>query len=284
LQTKIEQVQRHGDNVIELTIRAPLAAQQYKPGQFFRLQNFETYAPIIENTRLQTEALAMRCAGIDREKGTISLMVMQQGASSRLCSIFRPGDPISLMGPTGTKTNIPNGGETIMIIGNNLAAADIRTVAPALRAAGNKVLYIGNFQHKNEVYRQSELEAATDAIVWITAEGEPIKKNRPQDYSVTGELLDVLINSTIALQEVTSGQIQDARKGILKQYSPKFTASIHGPMPYAKRDMCPMLTMANCPVHDQISPWILWILIIYKSGLVRIVCRNRLILYRLSIC
>jgi len=139
LQTTIEQVQRHGDNIIELTIRAPLAAQQYKPGQFFRLQNFETYAPIIENTRLQTEALAMRCAGIDREKGTISLMVMQQGASSRLCSIFRPGDPISLMGPTGTKTNIPNGGETIMIIGNNLAAADIRTVAPALRAAGNKI-------------------------------------------------------------------------------------------------------------------------------------------------
>jgi hypothetical protein len=44
LQTTIEQVQRHGDNIIELTIRAPLAAQQYKPGQFFRLQNFETYA------------------------------------------------------------------------------------------------------------------------------------------------------------------------------------------------------------------------------------------------
>jgi NAD(P)H-flavin reductase len=156
------------------------------------------------------------------------------------------------MGPTGTKTNIPNGGETIMIIGNNLAAADIRTVAPALRAAGNKVIYIGNFKHKNEVYRQSELEAATDAIVWITAEGEPITTNRPQDYSVTGELLDVL---TIALQEVTSviivgdykliRQIQDARKGILKQYSPKFTASIHGPMPYVKRGMRPMLTMAN---------------------------------------
>jgi NAD(P)H-flavin reductase len=140
------------------------------------------------------------------------------------------------MGPTGTKTNIPNGGETIMIIGNNLAAADIRTVALALP----QEIYIGNFKHKNEVYRQSELEAATDAIVWITAEGE---------------LLDVLINSTIALQEVTSviivgdykliRQIQDARKGILKQYSPKFTASIHGPMPYVKRGMCPMLTMAN---------------------------------------
>ena len=41
-------------------------------------------------------------------------------------------------------------------------------------------------------------------------------------------------------------KIQDARKGILKQYSPKFTAaSIHGPMPYAKRRMRPMLTMAN---------------------------------------
>ena len=150
------------------------------------------------------------------------------------------------------KTNIPNGGETIMIIGNNLAAADIRTVAPALRAAANKVIYIGNFQHKNEVYRQSELEAATDAIVWITAEGEPISANRPQDYSVTGELLDVL---KTALEEITSviivgdykliRQIQDARKGILKQYSPKFTASIHGPMPYVKRRMRPMLAVAN---------------------------------------
>jgi len=258
LETKIEQVQRHSDNIIELTIRAPLAAQQYKPGQFFRLQNFETYAPIIENTRLQTEALAMRCAGIDREKGTISLMVMQQGASSRLCSIFRPGDPISLMGPTGTKTNIPNGGETIMIIGNNLAAADIRTVAPALKKAGNKVLYVGNFQHKNEIYRQSELEAATDAIVWITAEGEPITTNRSQDYSATGELLEVLINSTIALEEVTSviivgdykliRQIQDARKGILKQYSPKFTASIHGPMQCMLKGVC-----AQC-LQWQIDP------------------------------
>jgi NADPH-dependent glutamate synthase beta subunit-like oxidoreductase/NAD(P)H-flavin reductase len=258
LQTKIEQVQHHGDNIIELTIRAPLAAQQYKPGQFFRIQNFETYAPIIENTRLQTEALAMRCAGIDREKGTISLMVMQQGASSRLCSIFRPGDPISLMGPTGAKTNIPNGGETIMIIGNNLAAADIRTVAPALKQAGNKVLYIGNFQHKNEIYRQSELEAATDAIVWITAEGEPISANRPQDYSATGELLDVLINSSIPLQQVTSviivgdykliRQIQDARKGILKQYSPKFTASIHGPMQCMLKGVC-----AQC-LQWQIDP------------------------------
>ncbi|WP_069472936.1 FAD-dependent oxidoreductase [Candidatus Marithrix sp. Canyon 246] len=258
LETKIEQIQHHGDNIIELTIRAPLAAQQYKPGQFFRLQNFETYAPIIENTRLQTEPLAMRCAGIDREKGTISLMVMQQGASSRLCSIFRPGDPISLMGPTGTKTNIPNGGETIMIIGNNLAAADIRTVAPALKKAGNKVLYVGNFQHQNEIYRQSELEAATDAIVWITAEGEPIKKNRPQDYSATGELLDVLINSTIALEEVTSviivgdykliRKIQDARKGILKQYSPKFTASIHGPMQCMLKGVC-----AQC-LQWQIDP------------------------------
>ena len=88
--------------------------------------------------------------------------------------------------------------------------------------------------------------------MWITAQGEPISANRPQDYSVTGDLLDVL---TIALQEVTSviivgdykliRQIQDARKGILKQYSPKFTASIHGPMPYVKRGMRSMLTMAN---------------------------------------
>ncbi len=271
LQAKIEQVQRHTPSVIELQIRAPLAAKKFRPGQFFRLQNFETQAPIVGGTRLQTEALAMRCAGVNDEKEIISMMVLEVGASSRLCATFRPGDPISLMGPTGVPTKIGDGNETIMIIGGRLGAADIRAVGPAMRATGNRVLYIAGFQTANEVYCQNDLETAADVIVWITETGKPVSARRPQDCSGTGDFLDILTRyatgqlantvPSIPLQEVTRvliigshrlvRMIQEARQGLLRDYftqSTQFTASIHGPMQCMLKGVC-----AQC-LQWQIDP------------------------------
>jgi len=271
LQPRIESVQRHTHSVIELKIRAPMAAKAFQPGQFFRLQNFETLAPIVGNTRLQTEALAMRCAGVDRDKGIISLMILEEGASSRLCATFQPGEPISLMGPTGVPTKIYDSGETIMVIGGRLGAADIRAVGPALRAAGNRVLYIAGFQTAEEVYCQNDLEAAADVIVWITAHGEPVPTRRPQDCSASGNFLTTLTDyatgklsdngPAIPLQEVTRvfiigthrlvRMISEAREGILRDYftqSPEFTASIHGPMQCMLKGVC-----AQC-LQWQIDP------------------------------
>jgi NADPH-dependent glutamate synthase beta subunit-like oxidoreductase/NAD(P)H-flavin reductase len=271
LQPRIESVQRHTHNVIELQIHAPMAAKTFKPGQFFRLQNFETLAPIVGNTRLQTEALAMRCAGVDRDKGLISLMVLEEGSSSRLCATFKPGDPISLMGPTGVATKIYDSGETIMVIGGRLGAADIRAVGPALRAAGNRVLYIAGFQTAEEVYCQDDLEAAADVIVWITARGEPVPTRRPQDCSTSGDFLTKLTDYAtgklsdndppIPLQQITRvfiigthrlvRMISEAREGILHDYftqSPQFTASIHGPMQCMLKGVC-----AQC-LQWQIDP------------------------------
>jgi NADPH-dependent glutamate synthase beta subunit-like oxidoreductase/NAD(P)H-flavin reductase len=268
LQARIVRVQRHSPTVVEVQIRAPLAAQKFRPGQFFRLQNFETLAPIVGGTRLQTEALAMRCAGVDGD--TISLMVLEVGASSRLCATFRAGDPISLMGPTGVGTKIGNGGETVMVIGGRLGAADIRTVGPAIRAAGSRVLYIAGFQSADEVYCQEDLERAADVIVWITACGVPVRANRPQDCSASGDFLEILMDyaagklsapPAIPLDEVTRvlvigshrlvRLIDDARHGVLREYlslSPKFTASIHGPMQCMLKGIC-----AQCLVW-QVDP------------------------------
>ncbi|RKZ88115.1 MAG: pyridine nucleotide-disulfide oxidoreductase [Candidatus Parabeggiatoa sp. nov. 3] len=271
LQPRIEQIQRHSPNIIELHIRAPLAAKKYQPGQFFRLQNYETQAPIVGQTRLQTEALALRCAGIDREKGLLSFMILEQGASSRLCATFRPGQPIALMGPTGVPTKIDDGGETIMIIGGPIASADIRTLGPALRNAGNRVLYIAHFQSAEDVYNQAALEAAADAIVWITASGKPIPVNRPQDCSITSDFLETLTRyakgdlsdtpPAIPLQEITRVHIigshrlvrliQQARQSTLRDYltqSPQCIASIHGPMQCMLKGVC-----AQC-LQWQIDP------------------------------
>ena len=40
-----------GFAVQEASVKAPLAARKFKPGQFYRLQNFESYAPMVDQTR-----------------------------------------------------------------------------------------------------------------------------------------------------------------------------------------------------------------------------------------
>ncbi len=264
LTATLEQVRRRTPTTIELLIRAPLVAKQFQPGQFFRVQNFETLAPLLGNTRLQTEALAMRCAGINREHGLITLMVLERGVSSRLYANFRTPQPIALMGPTGARTQIPAGGETILVIGGRLSLAEIRTLGPAFRAAGNRVLYVVSVPTAAEIYQQTELEAATDVIVWITASGEPISSQRPQDYSATGELVEILTryaNGTltgvppmIPLSAVTRVHIigsnhlvkrlQTARHEELREYftqspqAPKFIAMVNSPMQCMLKGVC----------------------------------------------
>ena len=126
----VESVRRLSPSTVELTVRAPLAARHFKPGQFFRLQNFETHALRLDGTALQTEALALAGARVDADSGRVSLMVMEYGASSRLVGTFRSGDPVLLMGPTGVRAKIPEGGETVLVVGGRRAAATLCPSAP----------------------------------------------------------------------------------------------------------------------------------------------------------
>ena len=272
----VTKVQRHTTSVVEVDIHAPMAARNFRPGQFYRVQNYEMTAPLVGGTRLQSEAMAMIGAKVDKDKGNISLMVLEQGASSRLFATFKPGDPISIMGPTGVRTTIPQDHETIMVIGGRMGAAHIQAVGPAMRAAGHRVLYIAGFRHQEEVYCQDELEAAADAIVWITEQGEPIKARRPQDLSVRGDLLTLLVqyangslngnsaaevSQQIPLAEVQRVLvigthklvkiIQKARRDILKTFfkpQTQFIASIYGPMQCMLKGVC-----AQC-LQWQVNP------------------------------
>lgn len=271
-QSKIVKLQRKSPSVLEIQVFAPLATEKFMAGQFFRVQNYETFAPLIGQTRLQTEATAVFGAGVDKERGIVSLLVIESGTSSRLYATLRLGEPLSLMGPTGAKTKIPAGGETILVIGTRLSAISIRTLGAAWRAAGNRVLYVVGFQTADELYDREEIEAVTDVVVWVTACGEPILAQRQQDYSTGGDLLTGLIRYAagqldnrpplIPLAEVTQvfviggnwlvRTIQEARQGVLGRYfaphAPEFTASIYSSMQCMLKGVC-----AQC-LQWQIDP------------------------------
>lgn len=261
--SEITRIERRTENVIELTIQAPLAAKHFQPGQFYRLQNYETYAQRIDSTSLQIEPLALIAANVHKQAGSLKFIVIETGASSKLCATFRAGDPVSLMGPTGVRAKISHEHETVLIIGNQLSIALLNSYGTALRHAGNKVIYLGNFKTKEEVYCQEELEKAADLIIWSTLHGEPIIAQRTQDYSAQGDVLDVLLryahgkcdpkkpHPEIPLTDVDRIYIigntdllrrfQDARKTSLKEFlikGPRIVGSVYSTMQCMLKGVC----------------------------------------------
>jgi NADPH-dependent glutamate synthase beta subunit-like oxidoreductase/NAD(P)H-flavin reductase len=178
---RVSQVNRDNPSVVEIWVRAPLAARNFRPGQFFRLQSFESNSLKVEGTRLQIPLLTVSGTGVRDDQ--IRLMVLQWGVGPRLVGRLQPGDPLVLMGPAGASIEIPQG-ETVLVVAGRWGAAVMLDIGPALRAAGNRVLYVAAFGSAAEVDHQYELETAADQIIWCTAQEPRIIPRRPQDLSV----------------------------------------------------------------------------------------------------
>jgi NADPH-dependent glutamate synthase beta subunit-like oxidoreductase/NAD(P)H-flavin reductase len=181
---------RVASNAVELTIHAPMAAKRFRPGQIYRLQNFERLSPVVDGTRLQSETMAITGSQVDRDNGTVKLIVLERGASSRLAATFKPGEPLALMGPSGTYSHIPHN-QTLLIVADRIGATSVRSLAPALKAAGNKLLFFISFRNPDEVFCRAEFEQHCDEIVWVCLYGE-IEAQRPQDKTFTGDVRNAL--------------------------------------------------------------------------------------------
>jgi len=178
--------------ITELVIQAPLAAKKFKPGHFFRLQNFSSTAKTIQNTKLEIEPLALTAASCNLADETLTFFIFEKGTSTQLCRQLQIGEAVSLMGPTGIPAKISNAQETVLIMGNVLSLAMTQAYASALKQAGNYVIYIGIFNKDEELFCQKTIEEITDLAIWIIPENSKIKKNRTQDYIAHGEPVEIL--------------------------------------------------------------------------------------------
>jgi NAD(P)H-flavin reductase len=191
LRASVQHVERLTPTIVEVVVRAPLAARRFRPGQFYRLQNFETRSPGAEGTRLAMEGLALTGAWVDRQRGLISTIVLEMGGSSDLCALLKPGEPVVLMGPTGTPTEIPVN-ETVVLAGGGLGNAVLFSIGQAMRAAGNRVLYFAGYKHMNDRYKVAEIEAAADVVVWCCDEEPGFSVDRPQDRTAVGNIVQAM--------------------------------------------------------------------------------------------
>jgi NADPH-dependent glutamate synthase beta subunit-like oxidoreductase/ferredoxin-NADP reductase len=188
---RVVRVERLTPTIVDVVVRAPMQARKFQPGQFYRLQNYETDARVVGRTKLTMEGLALTGAWVDREQGLLSLIVLEMGASSRQCALLRPGQEVVVMGPTGTPTEIPEG-ESVLLAGGGLGNAVLFSIARALKENNCRVIYFAGYKKGEDLFKREEIEAATDQIIWATDTGAEIAPRRPADRHYRGNIVQAM--------------------------------------------------------------------------------------------
>ena len=125
----------------------------------------------------------MTGAWTDKARGLVSVIVLEMGGSSDLCAVLKPGEPVILMGPTGTPTEI-HGGTTVALVGGGLGNAVLFSIGAATRAAGSKVIYFAGYKQIRDRYKVEEIERAADVIIWCCDEAPGFVPTRPSRQSL----------------------------------------------------------------------------------------------------
>ncbi len=192
LRAMVHSVERLTPTIVEVVVKAPMAARAFEPGQFYRLQNYETLAPQIDGTTLAMEGLALTGASVDRPNGLLSTIVLEMGGSSDLCSLLKPGEPVILMGPTGTPTETPSK-ETVLLIGGGLGNAVLFSIGQQLRASGSRTIYFAGYKKIIDRYKVEEIEKAGDVVVWCCDEAPGFTPGRVQDKAFVGNIVEAIL-------------------------------------------------------------------------------------------
>jgi NADPH-dependent glutamate synthase beta subunit-like oxidoreductase/NAD(P)H-flavin reductase len=255
---RVVRVDRLTPTIVDVIVRAPMQAKKFHPGQFYRLQNYETTATKIDGSKLVMEGIALTGAWTDAEKGLLSLIVLEMGTSSRLCAMLKEGERVVVMGPTGAPTEIPNN-EAVLLLGGGLGNAVLFSIAKALREHGNKVLYFAGYKNGADLFKREEIEAATDQVIWSTDTGVFIEPHRPQDAHFRGNIVQAMLayingklgekmfdfgklNRIIAIgSDRMMAAVKEARHGVLAPYlQPNHIGigSINSPMQCMMKEVC----------------------------------------------
>jgi NAD(P)H-flavin reductase len=258
LTARVVAVNRLTPTIVEVIVRSPAGAENFQPGQFFRLQNFEAAAPVVEGTPLLIEPLALTGAWVNKEKSLLSMIALELGGSSRLCSVLKPGEPVLAMGPTGSATELPRD-RTVMLCGGGLGNAVLFSIGKEARARGNRVIYFAGYKKSEDFYKREEIEAAADVLVLSVDRGRTIPAQRQSDREFVGNIVEAIqayasgklgplaislsdVDRVIAIgSDRMMAAVARARHGVLAPYlKPEHVGigSINSPMQCMMKEVC----------------------------------------------
>jgi len=146
-------------------VAAPLIAKKAQPGQFIILRSNE-----------DGERIPLTIADFNREKGTITLIFQEVGASTVELGQLNAGDSIlDLVGPLGRATHIEKIG-TVVCVGGGIGIAPVYPIARGMKEAGNEVISIIGARSKDILIYEEEMAAVSDELIITTDDGSKGRK------------------------------------------------------------------------------------------------------------
>ncbi|HEY49419.1 MAG TPA: sulfide/dihydroorotate dehydrogenase-like FAD/NAD-binding protein [Dehalococcoidia bacterium] len=141
-------------------IDAPDVAKKAQAGQFVVIRVDE-----------KGERIPLTIADWNREKGTVTVVFMEVGKTTRKLATVQADESIATFaGPLGLPTHIEKFG-TVVCVAGGFAIATIVPIAREMRKAGNKVISIMGFRTKDLVFWEDRLRSVSDELIVTTDDG-----------------------------------------------------------------------------------------------------------------
>ena len=147
-------------SIFEMTVEHPRLAKKAQPGEF-----------VIVMIDEKGERVPLTIADFDAEKGTVTMVVMAVGVSTRKMAKLGKGDSLyAMIGPLGQPSEIERFGTVVMVAGG-VGTAPIYPIARALKAAGNRVVSIQGSRNKDLLFWVDKLASVSDEHIVMTDDG-----------------------------------------------------------------------------------------------------------------
>ena len=135
-------------------------AAKTRPGQFVILRVHE-----------EGERIPLTIAGVNIEKGTITVVCHEVGKTTKKLGSLKEGDNIlDLLGPLGKPAEIKRFG-TVLCVGGGVMVAPLHFQAEAFHEAGNKVIGVVGARTEGHLIFEDEMREVCDEFYVATDDG-----------------------------------------------------------------------------------------------------------------
>jgi len=149
--TRVVLYERLVPNIFHLVVDAPDIARSARPGQFVMVIPDET-----------GERVPINLADWDKNQGTIDLIFMNLGVSTRKLARFKTGDSLqAVVGPLGRPAEIGSFGH-VLLVGGCYGLAGLYPLAREFKQKGNKVTFLAEGRDEAFIFWEDKIRKVSD--------------------------------------------------------------------------------------------------------------------------
>jgi ferredoxin--NADP+ reductase len=141
-------------------MEAPAVAKKAQAGQF-----------VVVRIDERGERIPLTIADWDKDKGTVTIVFMEVGATTARLAQLKKGEAITdFVGPLGVPAEMGDFG-TVLCVAGGVGTAVVAPIARALKEAGNRIISILGARSKELIFWENVLGGVSDQMIVTTDDG-----------------------------------------------------------------------------------------------------------------